>query len=389
MFRKAAGSFVSRILLVLLSLSMGLSWAMNEDGVEGYFADTYHEAREKFLFAAKTSGARLENYQNPNQGAQGEILFTDVATYNLPGAKTILVLGSGTHGVEGFAGSAIQVGLLREGITVDLPDEVGVLFFHALNPYGFSHLRRFTEDSVDLNRNFVNHDQPYPKNPDYDELAWLLEPASLSTWENLKARIGIAWYRLTKGSHWLQSAISRGQYNHPDGIFFGGNTETWSNRILQRIVERHLSAASRVILIDVHTGLGEFGAAEAITEIAPDTSRYAWMQSCWDVRITNPQLGDAVSPPISGSLKRGFEKLLPSAEVMTVSLEFGTYTPSQVLWALRAENHIHHQSGLDQRDVVARKEELKNMFYPEEVGWKREVWKKGSGVVLQTLECLN
>ena len=27
---------------------------------------------------------------------------------------------------------------------------------HALNPYGFSHLRRVNEDNADLNRNFVD-----------------------------------------------------------------------------------------------------------------------------------------------------------------------------------------------------------------------------------------
>ena len=352
------------------------------------FSDTYHEARRKFIAAVNAAGGSLEQYRNPHQGAAGEALYTDLATFNLPGAKTILVIGSGTHGVEGFAGSAIQVGVLRTGITEKLPDGVGLLFYHALNPYGFSHLRRFNEENVDLNRNFVEHDRAYPADEDYDELAWLLEPTSLSPWENLKAKTGIAWYRMTRGAPWLQSAISRGQYNHPRGLFFGGTAETWSNQVLQKVVERHLSQASRVILIDVHTGLGEFGAAEAITEIHPDTSRYEWMQHCWTTPITSPHAGDAVSPPVNGPLKRGFERLLPNTEVIAASLEFGTYPPIKVLWALRAENYLHHQNGLTRSDAAKIKADLKRMFYPQEETWKQAVWQQGSAMVLETLDCL-
>ena len=381
-------SLVALLALVLATFTAGISSAVAEENAAAYFSDTYQEARLKFIAAAKAVGGSLEQHRNPHQGAEGEALYTDVATFNLPGAKTILILGSGTHGVEGFAGSALQVGLLRKGIAEGLPDDVGLLFYHALNPYGFSHLRRFNENNVDLNRNFIDHHMPHPANVGYDELSWIVEPTSLSIWENLTAKIGVAWYRMTRGARWLQSAISRGQYNHPKGIFFGGTTETWSNHTLQKIVERHLSQASKVVLVDVHTGLGEYGAVEGITEIDPGTSRYEWMLRCSSIPVTNPHSGDAVSPPVQGPLKRGFERLLSNAEVIAVSLEFGTYPPSEVLWALRAENYLHHQS--DHESLVASeiKAELKRMFYPQEEDWKRAVWQQGSGMVLKTLDCM-
>jgi hypothetical protein len=55
---------------------------------------------------------------------------------------------------------------------------VAVLYIHALNPYGFSHIRRVTQENVDLNRNF--HDflsKPLPVNAAYRELQPLLLPA--------------------------------------------------------------------------------------------------------------------------------------------------------------------------------------------------------------------
>jgi len=81
----------------------------------------------------------------------------------------MLVLISGTHGIEGFAGSACQAGILHAGI--ELPPDTGLLLVHAINPYGFAWGRRVNEDNVDLNRNFVSHGGSYPANPIYDELA--------------------------------------------------------------------------------------------------------------------------------------------------------------------------------------------------------------------------
>jgi len=351
-----------------------------------YFSDTYHEARTKFLTAAKAAGGNLEYYRHPFLGADSEELYIDVATFNLSGARSVLVLGSGTHGVEGFAGSAIQVGLLAEGIAKNLPSDVGLLFYHALNPYGFSHLRRFNEDNIDLNRNFIDHDKPYPANEGYDELAWLIEPDSLSSWQDIKAKLVFAWYRLTKGKLWLQKAISQGQYNHPEGLFFGGNKEAWSNNTLQRVVERHLIAASKVVLIDVHTGLGEYGAAEVITEMRPGTPAHERMLKWWGNRVKVPSAGESVSPPVMGSLKSGFTRLLPHADVTVVALEFGTFPPPEALWALRAENYVHHHAGDEEMDKQAIKSELKRVFYPDKQEWKQAVWQQGRGIVLQALE---
>ncbi len=366
-------------------LMMNVVPTLAEAAVADYFSDTYKEARSKFLVAAIRAGGNLEHYRNPNLGIEGEELFTDVATFNLPGAKSVLVLGSGTHGVEGFAGSAVQVGLLREGFTENLPGDTGLLFYHALNPYGFSHLRRFNEDNVDLNRNFVDHSKAYPPNPAYNELAGLIEPDALSTWQDIRARLVLAWYRITKGKLWLQTAISQGQYEHPKGLFFGGNAKTWSNHTLQRIIDRHLTLVSRVVLIDFHTGLGEYRAAEVIAGAGPGNPSDERMLKWWGNRVKTPDAGDAVSPPISGSLKHGFIRLLPGVDVTAVSLEFGTSPLSEVLWALRAENYLHHHGSMALADAPAIKAEIKRVFYPDTADWKRAVWRQAKEVVGQVL----
>ena len=124
------------------------------------FSSDYSEARVKFLAACDAASVPVEHFRNPETGPNGEPLYTDVAVLGPNDAERVLLLCSGTHGVEGFAGSAIQTGLLSEEITARLPDGVRLVMIHALNPFGFAHLRRVNEDNVDLNRNFVDHAAP-------------------------------------------------------------------------------------------------------------------------------------------------------------------------------------------------------------------------------------
>ena len=58
---------------------------------------------------------------------------------------------------------------------------VPVLYIHALNPHGFSWMRRVTHENVDLNRNFQDFSQPLPVNEAYAELYELLLPDAMAT----------------------------------------------------------------------------------------------------------------------------------------------------------------------------------------------------------------
>ena len=84
---------------------------------EQYFAKDYRSARAAFVDACGTSGIGLTTRIHPSAlGADARPLFLDVATIGPREAKKALLLISGTHGVEGYFGSGVQTGLLREGI---------------------------------------------------------------------------------------------------------------------------------------------------------------------------------------------------------------------------------------------------------------------------------
>ena len=93
------------IMLLFVAIFMGLSRSeVMASSQMKYFSDSCQAAREKFLQAAQEAGADIESFQNPHRGPQGEALFMDVAIIGSKHAKDYLILGSGTHGVEGFAG---------------------------------------------------------------------------------------------------------------------------------------------------------------------------------------------------------------------------------------------------------------------------------------------
>lgn len=352
------------------------------------FSANYEEAREKFLEASRAVGASLESFRNPNKGPDGKPLFTDVAIIGPSDAKTILVLGSGTHGVEGFTGSAIQICLLLEGLNSYLRPGMRIVLIHAINPYGFAHIRRFNEDNVDVNRNFVDHSKPYPANKGYDQLADVLAPQAMSLWNDTKLLIRLQWFRILNGTTELRTAISGGQYKHPKGLFYGGNTPTWSNKTIRMIANRYLSEANRIVIIDFHTGLGSYGDAEIIMNVKKDSPAYQRAKQWWGNIVTSTVAGDSVSANLHGTLKLAFPEMLPNSVVTAVSLEFGTLSRKEVLWAVRSENWLYHHGGSEHPDSNKIKKDLLRAFYPDQNKWKLEVWLKGKKIVEEFLDQL-
>jgi len=75
-------------------------------------------------------------------------------------------------------------------------------------------------------------------------------------------------------------------------------------------------------------------------------------------------------------------------EVTAVSLEFGTFPPKEVFWALRSESWLHHYGGREHPDSSRIKKELLRAFYPDDDQWKFDVWRQGKDVVEQALKHL-
>jgi len=360
-----------------------------EERISSYFSESYSDARKRFLEASELKGAQIKSYKNPAFSPEEEDLYTDVALIGPKNSENILVIISGTHGVEGFAGSGIQNTLLLEGMTHRLPPDTSILMIHALNPYGFSHIRRFDEDNIDPNRNFLNHQECYPLNRGYDALSEAVSPASISLFSNIKSLLKIIKYGIENGWSELRSSISGGQYSDPDGLFYGGVKKSWSNLTIRAITTEYLLDASRVIVIDIHTGLGRYGTAEIISNHRKDEREYRLAETIWGDMVRTSYSGEAVSDHLYHSLKLAVPRLLDKdTDITTVSIEFGTLSSIRVFWALRNENWFHHRGGTDHPRGDRIKEDLLRAFYPDDVKWKYEVWIQGEKAVNQALNHL-
>ena len=344
------------------------------------FSPDYWAAREKFRDAARASGASLNEYVNPAPAPSGRDgkLTTDVALLGPRDAGRVLLVNAGTHGVEAFAGSAIEIGFLA-GLPT-LPNDVRVVIVHAINPHGFAWLRRVTEENVDLNRNFVDHDGQHPSNDAYDALHPALCPerwdaAALAEMERV-----IGEYVDKHGAFALQAVVTRGQYDHPDGIFYGGRQATWSNSTFRDILARHVTGARRIAFIDLHTGLGAYGDAEMIGG--------GWMGDRYGDIAATPPPGKSSSAPLVGVIARAVREAARGADVASATLEFGTYPVRDVLHALLADNWLHAHGDVDSALGREIKADIRKRLFPDEDEWKERVLAKGVEILNRTLEGL-
>ncbi len=346
------------------------------------FSESYAEARPKFCAAAAAAGGDIRSRLNPRaRGPNGEALFLDTAWFGPADAENVLVLIAGTHGVEGHCGSGAEIAWLRHGGPAKLGPRTAALLIHAINPYGFAWTRRVTEDNVDLNRNFVDHDKAYPRNDGYLALADAILPREWSDESKAESNRAFAAYAQQHGAYAFQGALSSGQYSHPDGIFFGGHKPTWSNRTVRAIARDHLSSARRVAVIDFHTGLGPFGHGELICAVPPTAKSFARAKAWYGDEMTSPEGGTSTSAVVVGIMTDAFPQELPDAEVTAIAVEYGTYPVPDVLDAVRADNWLHHRGDLASAQGKALKAHMKERFFPAGDKWRDMVWARADQTI--------
>ncbi len=345
-------------------------------GVARYFAQSYAQARDKFLAAAGARGLAVETHVHPLLGRDGEMLAMDVARDGPADASSLLVVSSACHGVEGFCGSGVQGALLDDPAWHRAAAEAGVavLYVHALNPYGFSWWRRTTHENVDLNRNFIDFAAEPPANPAYDDLAALLVP---DTWPaDEKTVEGIASFVAARGERALHQAVSGGQYRHPRGLFYGGVEPTWSHLTLRRVLRRHGTRCARLGWIDLHTGLGPNGHGERIFACHDDPQAHARARDWWG-EVTSFYDGSSTSARLTGLIFLCAYEECAQAEYTGMALEYGTQPQPEVIDALRADQWLENHPQANDATRSAIKQQVRDAFYTDTDAWKEQIVVEG------------
>lgn len=340
------------------------------------FSPSYASARGRFLLAADRAGARIDVFTNTvASGPDGGTLTTDVAVLGPADAKNALLIFSGTHGPEGFVGSAAQIALLDALAAQAQALAVRIVLVHAINPWGFAHVSRTTENNVDLNRNFIDWRSPPPANPPYAELHPALCPSEWSPQALEAANAGRNAWIAKHGLDAYVDVTSRGQYTHADGVHYGGTGREWSNHTLEALIGRHLDGVQRIALIDWHTGLGEPG--EPFFLCFNEQGGEGWERACawWGRERVETKGGfeGAGRPKYSGLLFHGVQRFAPAAEVTGAVIEFGTRSRAEMQYALQIDHCLRFDANLPVSQHAALREQLQDAFSPFSPAWQRSV----------------
>jgi len=317
--------------------------------IQAAFAPSYARARVLFLEGAAAAGMAIRSHN----------------------AERLLIVSSACHGAEGFCGSGVQVYATHDQAWRQHAREAGVavLYIHALNPYGFSHLRRVTNENVDLNRNFQDFSQPLPVNTAYAGLHDLLLPPEWPPGPDNAAAID-SWIAL-HGETAYQAAVSQGQHAFADGLFFGGTAPTWSNQTLRQVLRNHAQRARHIAWIDLHTGLGP-----------------SWWGSNGETPVTSIYDGSSTSALLTGLMWGAMYEECPQAGYTGIALEYGTVPIMEVINALRGDHWLNRHPEAPAALRAAIHQRMKDAFYVDTDAWRTQIVGQGRQALFQAVDGL-
>jgi len=347
---------------------------------DDYFPADYFAARG--AFHAHAAGAELGGYPISATGPNGEALSLDSAYLGNPAPRRLVVITSGVHGVEGYAGSALQQLWLAE-FAGPLPADTGVLLVHALNPYGFAHGRRVNEHNVDLNRNALAA-FPGPANPAYRSLdPWLNPPSQQPRPDDFVWRA--LPLLLRHGRAALAQAIAAGQYEFPQGLFYGGREREPSLAIFAGLLAApRFAGVQRAWHLDLHTGLGRYGRYQLLIEEPPATREFETLTRGFGAEsVKSDHAAHATHYSAHGILPALTRQAFPDSHTLAATVEFGTLGPATLLRLLRAENRVHHYGAHRSGDAARIRATLRDALAPRDPAWRAAVIAGGRRIFTQ------
>jgi hypothetical protein len=343
----------------------------------------YDRYRERFLALAQENGARVSSFplsgygfseESSSEESSSADLFVDVARIGPADAPNCLLSLSGTHGIEGYAGSMIQQEILSD--LPPLPANTQYLLIHGLDPYGMKYFRKANEHSVDLNRNFLFNPSEFCGAPKAYQLLdpFLNKPSLPNRLEAFTLRATLAILR--HGYPSLKQAIAEGQYEYPRGIFFGGKEQQASLKILTKVLSELQPSLKMLVCLEIHTGLGAFGDFVLFSSLSANNKALKTFEEKTGLRASSTNPHESVGYVSKGDIQSAIPKLLPGVQELWFVQEFGTFSPLTVVKAIAQENRYHHCGGRDPKHWTKKK--LLEAFYPKSNTWRARVREAGA-----------
>jgi hypothetical protein len=303
--------------------------------------------------------------------------------------EQVLIITTGEHGIEAYAGSAVMQVFIDEYIHRLLPETIGLLLVHAINPWGMKYRRRVNSQNVDLNRNFIwaspddgDLDQRYdPRfNPSYSSLSSWLNPCSPARgwWQdNLSLAAHFLRSVLSIGSARVHESALIGQYFDPRGLYYGGTEPQEETRVLTELFRCQIEAYRQVLLLDIHTGAGPRYQMSLVNS-ALETRESGWFTRQFNYPLVvkaNAQEFYSIQGDMIDYIYNLVDEEYPDKGLYATSFEFGTFgaSPQASFRNLRAmvmENQLHWYGSSSPAVQAWVRREFEELYFPTEEKWR-------------------
>ncbi len=349
------------------------------------YPETYSESRSRFL--AQVDGIRS---RWPRVSlSQHALSFDPALTIDwiaAPAVKTqhnIVIFSIGEHGVEGYVGSAMQQVFINEFLPSLNPDDTGLLFIHAINPWGMENRERNNNNNIDLNRNFITNDQfDTTFNPTYDQLRSLIVPQrriDSMAFETLRFFASVIGAIVKHGIPAIREGTLMGQYRHPRGVYFGGQTVQEETVLLMGLFEQAMADYQNIVHLDMHTGYGPRYQMSLVNSPLDERSS-AESSAHFNYPLvvkTNPEEFYTIKGDM---IKFEYElrnQKFPDKTLYATAFEFGTFGDAlpALIRSLRAEVFDNQLKNFGAKNKVVASQirrEFCELFYPDEARWREK-----------------
>lgn len=351
------------------------------------FLNEYDEVRmhlTESVDALRAQGKHVEVYAHPVDEADG--LYID--TIYVPGEKEqkdLIVFTTGVHGIEGYIGS-VMLDVFWKEIYPELNSETtGVLVIANVNPYGMKYHRRYNENNVDLNRNFITDWDTFDLsvNKEYPKVENLLGPQKAMGnifWHGVGFYASMIKSVITDGADTISDALLGGQYEYEQGVYYGGAGDEISTSYVKDVFQKTLeSAYENIIHIDIHSGYGQrykmviFNSAyETLNEVESVQAFGYDNVIAYDSEAFYPTTGDTTD-----FYYRLWEKNDSEKSLFSTCFEFGTIGDSfwdtvlSMKYTVEENQNYWYPSENKITDKVID-ERYHELFYPTEKEWREK-----------------
>ena len=227
------------------------------------YSDSFYESYDEIRSHLRELTADLGVEISSHAIDEADGLYIDA--FYLPSIEkqtNLIVLTTGVHGMEGYIGATMLDVFFNEVYpTLDTAD-TGVLVVANVNPYGMKYFRRYNENNVDLNRNFILDWESFDlsSNKEYPKVDTFLGPTGKignGLWHEVGFYLSLGKTAITDGADTISDALLTGQYEYPQGVYYGGNGDEASTVFLKDVFSQCLdSDYENIVHIDLHSGYG-------------------------------------------------------------------------------------------------------------------------------------